>query len=165
MENTKFGYFSIDRFSLKYPNWQKLEIDLTLIWPKEIAEKEKILLYLVNPDGITMLVTKRELSPEDLEKPYPLVLRKIFEEETEILKEKGGLTSWQNIREDFFENGVILESKVVIFGKATASISELIILREGDRRYIYSIGISAEERIFEDYLLLANYIIDSISYY
>jgi len=111
LQNTKFEDFSINRLSLKYPDWSKIEIDPFLVWPKEIAEKVKILLYLNNPNGVTILVTKRELSLEDLVKPYPLILR------------------------------------------------------EADRGYIYSVGISAGEEIFEDYQQVADYIIDSVQHY
>ena len=164
-QNTKFEDFSADGLSLKYPDWTKLEMDPALIWPKEIAEKVKILLYLINPDGVTMLLAKRELTPEDLAKPYPLILREVLANERQIMEEKGGLTFWQNIREDFFENEVILESKVVIFGRTTVSISKSVLFREAAKGIIYSVGISAEERIFEDYRPVANYIIDSIRYY
>jgi len=136
-----------------------------LIWPKEIVEKEEILLYLTNADGVTMLVVKRELTSRDLARPYPLIFREVLEEERRIMAEKGGLTDYQIIREDFFENGVILESRLVIFGKAITSISKLVILKEADRGFIYSVGISAGERIFEDYRPVANYIIDSVQYY
>jgi len=165
LKNTKFENFSADRVSFKYPNWTKVEIDPILIWPKEIVEKEKILLYLTNADGITMVVAKRELALEGLAKPYPLIFREALEEERRIMEEKGGLTSWQTIREDFFENGIMLESKLVIFGKTNTSISKSLILKENDKGFIYSVGISAGERIFEDYRLVANYIIDSIRYY
>jgi len=165
LENTKFEDFSIDRFSLKYPDWTKIEIDPLLIWPEEIVEKERILLYLTNPSGVKILVTKRELNPEDLIKPFPLVLRRIFEEERRVMEEKGGLTSYQTIREDFFENGVILESKSILFGQTLTSISKSVILRKGDEGFIYSVGISALEKIFEDYRPLANYVIDSVRYY
>lgn len=68
LQNTKFEDFSANRFSFKYPDWTEIEIDSLLIWPKEIAEKEKILLYLTNTDGVKMLVTKRKVDPEDLTK-------------------------------------------------------------------------------------------------
>jgi hypothetical protein len=165
LKNTKFENFSADRISFKCPNWEKVEIDPILIWPKEIVEKEKILLYLTNTDGMTMVVAKRELALEDLVKPYPLIFREALEKERRIMEEKGGLTSWQTIKEDFFENGVILESRLVIFGMATTSISKSVIIEENGKGFIYSVGISAGERIFEDYRLVANYIIDSISYY
>lgn len=164
-KNTKFKDFSIDRFSFKYPDWNKIEIDPLLIWPKEIAEKQKILLYLTNSDGVKFLAIERELNPEDLTKPSPLIFREIFAKDLQILQEKGGLTDWQIIREDFFENGILLESKMIIFGRAITSISKSIILRKGDEGFIYSVGISAKEQIFEDYRLLVNYTIDSIRYY
>jgi len=166
LENTKFKDFRVDNFSFKYPdNWTKIEIDSTLIWPREIAEKEKILLYLNNPERARMLVAKRELSSEDLTRPYPLIFREIFAQEKEIMKREGGLTHYQIIREDFFEQGVILESKTIIFSKATTSISKSIIVRSKDKGFIYSVGISAPERIFEDYRLLAEHVIDSVRYY
>lgn len=165
LKNTRFEDFGIDEFSFEYPNWKKIEIDPLLIWPKEIAEKQKILLYLTNPDGIKMVVTKRELSSEDLTKPYPLVLREIFAKEREIMEREGGLTNLQIIREDFFENGVILESKQIIFDQPITSISESIIIKKENKGFIYSVGISAREQIFEDYKPLADYIIDSVRYY
>lgn len=165
LKNTKFEDFSTNRFSLKYPDWTKIEMDPMLIWPKEIVEKEKILLYLANADGVTMLVVKRGLASQNLVKPYPLIFREVLEEERRIMTEKGGLTNYQIIREDFFENGVILELKMVIFGKAIASISKSVISKGTDRGDIYSVGISAGERIFEDYRPVANYIVDSAQYY
>ncbi|MBZ9569788.1 hypothetical protein KJA16_02600 [Patescibacteria group bacterium] len=178
LANTKFKDFSIDRFSFKYPNWKKIEIDPLLIWPKEIAEKQEILLYLTNSDGVKILVTKRELTPKDLTKPYPLIFREIFTKEREIMEKEGGLTNLQIIREEFFENGILLESKMIIFGQSVTSISKSIILRLQPTRhppasdagpsgqgFIYSVGISAKEQIFEDYRPLAHYIIDSIRYY
>lgn len=165
LKNTKFKDYSVNGFSFKYPDWRKVEIDPLLIWPEEIAEKEKILLYLINSDGVKILATKGELNPQDLTKPFPLIFREIFEWQKEIMTEKGGLTDCQIIRESFFENGVIVESKVVIFGEAITSISKSIIFRKKDRGYIYSVGISGQEKIFEDYRLLANYLIDSIQYY
>jgi len=165
LANTKFKDFSIDRFSFKYPNWKKIEIDPFLIWPKEIAEKEKILLYLTHPNGVKFLVIKRELTPEDLTKPYPLIFREIFAQEKEIMEKEGGLTDLQIIREEFFENGILMESKMIIFGQSVTSISKSIILRKKAEGFIYSVGISAPEQIFEDYRPLANYIIDSVRYY
>ena len=165
LKNTKFEDFSTNGFSFKYPNWKKIDIDPLLIWPKEVAEKEEILLYLTNRDGVKFLVTKRELTPEDLTKPYPLIFREIFTQEKEIMEREGGLTNLQIIREDFFENGILLESKMPIFGQAITSISKSIIFKKGDEGFIYSVGILAPEQIFEDYRLLANYIIDSIRYY
>ena len=164
-KNTKFEDFSIDNFSFKYPNWKKVEIDPLLIWPKEIAEKEKILLYLINPDEVKMLVTKRELSSEDLTKPFPLIFREVFAQNREIMEKEGGLSALQIVREEFFENGVTHELKVIILGKTITSISKSIILKERDRGFIYSVGIAASDRIFEDYRPLADYIIDSIRYY
>ena len=98
LKNTEFKDFSINRFSFKYPDWKKVEIDPLLIWPKEIAQKEKIVLYLTNSDGVTMLVTKREIGSEDLSRPFPLILRKVLEEERKVMEEKGGLSSHQIIR-------------------------------------------------------------------
>ncbi|MFQ6084173.1 MAG: hypothetical protein ACE5WD_12575 [Candidatus Aminicenantia bacterium] len=165
LRNTKFKDFSDGNFSFKYPNWSKIEMDPTLIWPKEIAEKEKILLYLTNPDEVIMLVAKGELKSGDLNKPYPLILREIFNQEREVMEREGGLTNLQIIKEDFFENGVMLESKAIIFGKAITSISKSIILRSRDKGFIYSVGISAPDWIFEDYRALAEYVINSGRYY
>lgn len=165
LKNTEFKDFDVDRFSFKYPDWTKIEVDPLLIWPEEIAQEEKILLYLTNPDGMKILVTKRELYLQDLSKPYPLIFRDIFNQEREIMERKGGLTNFWIIREDFFENGIILESKLSIFGTSITSISKSVILREKNRGFIYSVGISGPEKIFEDYRLLANYVINSVCYY
>lgn len=162
LKNTEFKNFGINRFSFKYPNWTEIEIEPQLIWPEEIAREERILLYLTNPDGIKILVTKRELSPQDLSKPYPLLFRETFTKEREIMEREGGLTNLQVIREDFFENGIVLELKSSIFGMPITSISKSIILRNGGVGFIYSVGISGPEKTFEDYKLLTNYIIDSI---
>lgn len=165
LKNTKFKDFSINGFSFKYPNWKKIDIDPLLIWPKEIAEKQKTLLYLSNPDGVKMVVTKRELSPEDLTKPYPLILREIFTQERKIMEKEGGLTNLQIVREYFFENGIILESQMTIFGQPQTSISKSIIVKKEDKGFIYSVGISARKQIFEDYRPLADYVINSIRSY
>lgn len=165
LKNTEFKDFDVNRFSFKYPDWTKIEIDPSLIWPEEIAREENILLYLTNPDGIKILVTKRELDLQDLSKPYPLIFREVFGREREIMERKGGLTNFWLIREDFFENGIILESKSSIFGTSITSISKSVILREENTGFIYSVGISAPEKIFEDYRLLANYVINSVCYY
>jgi len=164
-QNTKFKDFSVDRISFDYPDWKKIEINPILLWPAEIAEKEKILLYLTNPDGVKVLVTKRELSIEECQKPYPLVFREVFNQETKIMREQGGLTDYQVIREIFFENGISLELRIVIFGQSVSSVSKSVIIREGDREFIYSIAVSAQEKTFEDYRLLADYIMDSVRYY
>lgn len=165
LKNTKFKKFSVDKFSLEYPDWTKIEVDPLTVWPKEIVAKEKILLYLINTDGVTVLITEREIDPEDLIKPYPLIFRKVFEEERKILEEKGGLTDYQIIREDFFKNGIIIESKEIIFSKPVTSISKSVISKKADQGFIYSVGISAQDRIFEAYRPLANYIIDSVRCY
>lgn len=81
------------------------------------------------------------------------------------MEEKGGLTHHQIIREDFFKNGIIIESRTVIFSKSVTSISKSVILKEKENRFIYSVGISAQDRTFEVYRPLANYIIDSVRYY
>ena len=55
---------------------------------------------------------------------------------------------------------------MTIFGQDVTAISKSIVSKETDRGgFIYSVGISVGERIFEDYRLLANYIIDSMGYY
>ena len=167
LNNTKFQEFSVNGFSFQYPaDWKKVEVDPFLIWPEEIAKKEKILLYLTNLDGVKILVSKRELTAEELRKPYPLIFREILAQETKILREEGGLIDYQIIREEFFENGIFLESRKVLFGQRITSFSKSIILRkEENKAFLYSVGISSREQIFEDYRLLGKYIIDSVSYY
>ena len=84
-----------------------------------------------------ILATKRELTPEDLTRPYPLIFRETFEKDTQILKEKGGLSDYQIIREEFFENGVLLKTKMTIFGQDVTAISKSIVSKETDRGGIY----------------------------
>lgn len=165
LENSEFKTFTFNYFYFKYPDWQKLEIDPTLIWPREIAEKQEILLYLTNPDGVKIIATKREMETEYLKKPYPLVFREIFARDRQILEEKGGILDVEVIREEFFENGVLVELRVVVSGVTNTSIQKSIIVNENNSRFIYSVGISAQAEIFEDYRLLAEYIISSTRYY
>ncbi|MCP6719143.1 MAG: hypothetical protein KJI71_02825 [Patescibacteria group bacterium] len=165
LENTKFKDFNINRFYFQHPNWQEIEIDPELIWPKEIAAKQEILLYLTNPDGVKIVATKKEVDPEYFKKPYPLIFREISTRELQILEEEGRLTDWLIIKEQFFENGILIESKMVIFGTTIASIQKSIIVNENNSRFIYSVGISGRDRTFEDYRSLAEYITDSMRYY
>lgn len=165
LENSEFKTFTLNYFYFKHPDWQKLEIDPTLIWPREIAEKQEILLYLTNPDGVKIIATKREMETEYLKKPYPLVFREIFARDRQILEEKGGILDVEVIREEFFENGVLVELRVVVSGVTNTSIQKSIIVNENNSRFIYSVGISAQAEIFEDYRLLAEYIISSTRYY
>lgn len=81
------------------------------------------------------------------------------------MEREGGLSDLEIIREEFFENGVLIESKSMIFGKSITSISKSIIIKKEDKGFIYSFGISAREQIFEDYRSLAKYISDSTRYY
>ena len=165
LENIEFKDFNINRFYFKYPNWQEIEVDPELIWSKETAEKQKILLYLTNSDGVKIVATKREVDSKYLNRPYPLVFREISTRELEILEDEGRLTDWLIIKEQFFENGVLIESKMVIFGINIASMQKSIIVYENDSRFIYSVGVSSQEKTFEDYKLLAEYIMESIHYY
>ena len=165
LENTEFKTFRYKRFLFKHPDWQEIEIDTLLLWPREISEKQELLLYLTNPDGVKVLVTKREVETEYIEKPYPLIFREMFTEEQQILEERGEVTEWDLITEKFFENGVLIESKVVVFGTTNASIQKSIIVTEDNSRFIYSVGISAQEEIFEYYRPLVKSILDSIRYY
>lgn len=165
LENTEFKTFRHKRFLFKHPDWQEIEIDTLLLWPREISEKQELLLYLSNPDGVKVLATKREVEIKYIEKPYPLIFREMFTEEQQILKEKGEVTEWDLITEKFFENGVLIESKVVVFGATNASIQKSIIVTEDNSRFIYSVGISAKEEIFEYYRPLVKSILDSIRYY
>ena len=165
LKNTNFKEFETGFFSFKHPDWQRLELDSTLFLPKDIVPKEQVLLYLTNPDGVKLLATKREVEAEYLEKPYPLVLRQVFTENQQALKEQGGLEDWYLIRERFFESGVLVESRVVTFGTPITSMQKSIIVYENDSRFIYSVGISAQENIFEDYRLLVEFVMNSIRYY
>ena len=165
LENTEFKTFRYKRFLFKHPDWQEIEIDTLLLWPREISEKQELLLYLSNPDGVKILVTKREVETKYIEKPYPLIFREVFTEEQQILEEKGEVTGWDLITEKFFENGVLIESKVVVFGTINVSIQKSIIVTEDNSRFIYSVGISAQEEIFEYYRPLVKSILDSIRYY
>lgn len=164
-ENTKFKTFNLNYYSFKYPDWQELKIDLMLIWPKEIAEKEEILLYLTNSDGVRVLATKRKIETTLLGKPYPLIFRETFAKDLQILKEQGGVTERQLIREKFFENGILIESRSIIFGTSYTSIQKSIIVNEDSSPFIYSVGVSAKSEVFEDYRPLAEYIISSVRYY
>ena len=165
LENTEFKTFNHKRFLFKHPDWQKIEIDTLLLWPREISEKQELLLYLSNSDGVKILVTKREVEAKYIEKPYPLIFREMFTKEQQILEEKGEVTEWDLITEKFFENGVLIESKVVVFGTTNASIQKSIIVTEDNSRFIYSVGVSAQEEVFEYYRPLVKSILDSIRYY
>lgn len=165
LKNAEFKTFRHKRFLFKHPDWQEIEIDTLLLWPREISERQELLLYLSNPDGVKVLVTKREVETKYIEKPYPLIFREIFTEEQQILEEKGEVTEWDLITEKFFENGVLIESKVVVFGTTNASIQKSIIVTEDNSRFIYSVGISAQEEVFEYYRPLVKSILDSIRYY
>lgn len=165
LENTEFKTFRYKRFLFKHPDWQEIEIDTLLLWPREISERQELLLYLTNPDGVKVLATKREVKTEYIKKPYPLIFREVFTEEQQILEEKGEVTEWDLITEKFFENGVLIESKVVVFGATNASIQKSIIVTEDNSRFIYSVGISAQEEIFKYYRPLVKSILDSIRYY
>jgi hypothetical protein len=165
LENTEFKTFNHKRFLFKHPDWQKIEIDTLLLWPREISEKQELLLYLSNSDGVKILVTKREVETEYIEKPYPLIFREMFTEEQQILEERGEVTEWDLITEKFFENGVLIESKVVVFGTTNASIQKSIIVTEDNSRFIYSVGVSAQEEVFGYYRPLVKSILDSIRYY
>lgn len=165
LKNTDFKEFKAGFFSFKHPDWQKLELDPTLFLPRDIVLKEQVLLYLVNSDGVKFLATKREVEAEYLERPYPLVLRQVFTENQEALEEQGGLEDWYLIRERFFESGVLVESKVVTFGTPITSMQKSIIVYEDNSRFIYSVGISAQENIFEDYRSLVEFVMNSIRYY
>lgn len=164
--NTEFKDLKVDILNFKYPaDWSKVEVEPSLIWPEEFAEREELLLYLVNPDEVKMIVTKRKIEPEDLTRPYPLVLREVFAKEREIMEREGGLENFQLISEDFFEDGVILESKASIFGKLTFSISKSIFWKRGNEGFIYSVGISGPDWIFKDYQPLVKYIVNSVRCY
>lgn len=165
LKNTNFEDFNFGYFSFKYPDWQKLEMEPTLFLPEEIAQKEEVLLYLTNSDGVKFLATKRKVRPELLEKPYPLVLREVFTKNQEVLEEQGSLEEWYLIREMFFENGVLVESKVVVFGTTITSLQKSIIVYEDNSRFIYSVGISAREQTFEDYRSLIEFVMNSVRYY
>lgn len=165
LKNTNFEDFNFGYFSFKYPDWQKLEMEPALFLPEEIAQKEEVLLYLTNSDGVKFLATKRKVRPELLEKPYPLVLREVFTKNQEVLEEQGSLEDWYLIREMFFENGVLVESKVVVFGTTITSLQKSIIVYEDNSRFIYSVGISAREQIFKDYRLLIEFVMNSVRYY
>ena len=129
-----------------------------------MVEKQQILLYLVNSEGVKILLTKTKVEPEYFKKPYPLILRETFAKERELLEKEGGVIDWQVVKERFFENGVLLESKIFFYGSTICSIQKSVIIVENNSRFIYSVGISAEERLFEDYRPLAEYIIDSVYY-
>lgn len=165
LKNTNFREFKTGFFSFKYPDWQQLELDPTLFLPRDIALKEQILLYLTSSDGVKLLATKREVEVEYLEKPYPLVLRQVFTKNQEALKKQGGLEEWYLIRERFFESGVLVESQVVTFGTPITSMQKSIIVYENNSRFIYSVGVSAQENIFEDYRSSVEFIMNSVRYY
>lgn len=165
LKNTNFKEFKAGFFSFKHPAWQQLELDPSLFLPKDIVPKEQVLLYLTNSDGVKLLATKREVGAEYLEKPYPLVLRQVFTENQQALKEQGGLEDWYLIRERFFESGALVESKVVTFGTPITSMQKSIIVYEDDSRFIYSVGLSAQENIFEDYRSLVEFVMNSVRYY
>ena len=164
LSNTKFKTFQVSIFSVEFPDWQRLELDPILIWPKEISQKYTFLLHLSNPDGVKFLLTKREVEPEYWEKPYPSIFQEIFTKEQQILEEKGTLTHWQIVREDFFESGVLIES-VAIVGTTNNSIQKSVFINEGGSLFIYSVGITAHEKIFNDYRPLAEHIMNSVNYY
>jgi hypothetical protein len=164
LDNTEFKRFSIDGFPLDYPDWRKVETDPQQIWPEEVASKERVLLYLANSDGMKILVTKKKLSPSELGKPYPLILREAFAREKKVMEEKGGLTDFRVVREDFFDNGIIMEFRSTLFGTAVTSISKSVVLRRGSTGFIYSVGISGSEGVFEDYRPLADYVLNSTTY-
>jgi hypothetical protein len=165
LENTKFKEFKSGNFYFRYPDWQKIEIDPKLLWPEEISQKQEILLYLTNPDGVKIVVTKREVEPEFLDKPYPLIFREIFNEDQQVLEKEGNVTDFQVIREIFFEDGILLESKMNFLGMSITSLQMSIIIPDNDFQSIYSVGISAREKTFEDYRALAEYTISSIRHY
>lgn len=161
-KNTKFKDAKVNNLFLQIPDWQQIVVDPMSFWPKSIAEKQEILLYLIHPDGMVFSVARQELDVITLLKPYPLIFRDVFLEETEIMEREGGLEKLQVVKEDFFENGLILEQKAVIFGQPVTSLSELMIQKSGAKSFIYTVSISASELLFEDYRLVANHIIESI---
>jgi len=159
-------------FIAQYPNWSTLDIVILnrfiqTIMPKELTNRNKILVAVADGLGGQVVISRRQLIKEEMNQPFGNLIKDVQTKESQALLNAGAIQEFRVLEESYQEKEVLIKSESIDGrGVGYINISKSFLVETQllgiNNKYIYTLTFSAPTNTIAKYSQIINDIYQSV---